>query len=360
MPSGWVNGGFLSGGRTLFTENSSPDMIQFWNVADPRHPRAEGAIPEASFGSWSSGYGWLLVWDAADSKVQLWDIRDISRPVLDATFGPARQLVPNEDILPLAFFSSDLAGVGDGDVLHLWDLSNPRHPVREGTIPIGPDTSWTYRPANPLLVLGGAGPAALWSLSSARTPVERRDAIDIDPVTGMWMDAHTVAGFTSNNASLALWNIHYPANPAETAVLPLAEGFTSPGSPIKMSPAKRLLAAGIDDVASGSGDTVGLWQVSADNRALSQYAQVTGDDSAYEFAPDGSLLATNLETQGNGDNAEDELNAFSALPNDHVGIVYPLDADSVYEQLCSLASQASVSSSWQKYLPGTFYRPACS
>ena len=62
LPSGWVNGGFLSGGRTLFTENSSPDMIQFWNVADPRHPRAEGAIPEAPFGSWSSGYDWLLVW----------------------------------------------------------------------------------------------------------------------------------------------------------------------------------------------------------------------------------------------------------------------------------------------------------
>jgi WD40 repeat protein len=360
LPSGWVNGGFLPDGRTLFTENSSPDMIRFWNVADPRHPRAEGAIPEASFGSWSSGYGWLLVWDAADSRVQLWDIRDISRPTLDATFGPARQLVPNEDILPLAFFSPDLAGVGDGDVLHLWDLSNPRHPVREGTIKIGPDTSWTYRPANSLLVLGGAGPAALWNLSSARTPIERRDAIDIDPVTGTWMDDHTVAGFTSNNASLALWNIHYPANPAETAVLPLAEGFTSPGSPIKMSLAKRLLAAGIDDVASGSEDTVGLWQIAADYRTLSQYAQVTGDDSAYAFAPDGSFLATNLETQGNGDNAEDELNAFSALPNDHVGIVYPLDADSVYEQLCSLASQASASSSWQKYLPGTFYRPACS
>jgi hypothetical protein len=301
-----------------------------------------------------------LVWDAADSKVQLWNIRDISRPTLDATFGPAQQLVPNEDILPLAFFSPDLAGVGDGDVLYLWDLSNPHHPVREGTIPIGPDTSWTYQPANPLLLLGGAGPAALWSLSSARTPVERRNAIDIDPVTGTWMNDHTVAGFTSNSAYLALWNIHYPANPAETAVLPLAQGFTSPGSPIKMSPATRLLAAGIDDVASGGDDTVGLWQVAANYRALSQYAQVTGDDTAYEFAPDGSFLATNLKTQSNGANAEDELNAFTARPNDNAGIVYPLDADSVYEQLCSLASQASVSSSWQKYLPGTFYRPACS
>lgn len=99
---------------------------------------------------------------------------------------------------------------------------------------------------------------------------------------------------------------------------------------------------------------MGLWQVTADYQTLSQYAQVTADDSAYAFSPDGSFLATNLKTLSNGDNAEDELNAFTARPNDNAGIVYPLNADSVYEQLCSLASQASVSSSWQKYLPGIF------
>lgn len=360
LPSGWVSGGFLPDGRTLFTENSGPDMIQFWNVTDPRHPRAEGTIPEASFGSWSSRYGLLLVWNAADSKVRLWDIRNISKPILDATFGPARQLVPNDDILPLAFFSPDLAGVGDGDSLHLWNLANPHHPLREGTIPIGPDSSWTYRPSNPLLLLGGAGPASLWNLSSTRAPVGRSGAIDIDPVTGTWMDDQTVTGFTSNGVSLGLWNIHYPANPAETAILPLPKGYKSLGSPVEMSPAKRLLAAGIDNVTSGSDDTVGLWQVSTDSRALAQHAQVTGDTSAYALAKNGSFLATNMTTKSDGDNAEDELNAFTAEAEDHPAIVYPLDADSVYEQLCSVALQTSANPAWQKYLPGTFYRPACS
>lgn len=363
MPPGWVSGGFLPDGRTLATENSANNAIRLWDVADPRHPRARGTVPEpTSPGSapiWSAGDGRLLIWDMAHSNFQLWDIRNIGRPTRDATFGPAPPVPSNGGSEVLELFPDDLAGVGNGDVLQLWNVSDPRHPVREGRIPIGSDAAWT-EPSGRLFVMGGgSAPTAIWNLRNARDPVQWVNGIGMDAGTGAWMGDHTLAGFTRDH-KLGLWNVRYPAAPVATAALPLDSGYTAaPTSKIEVSPDRRLLAAGI---SSGQGDySVDVWQAAADGRSLSEYIEVLGDNGNYELAPDGGFLATNVATN-RGDNATDALNAFAdqLLPNGSVGIVYPLDADAVYTTLCSVASRTPVGSSWREYLPETYYRPACS
>jgi WD40 repeat protein len=358
MPAGWVSGGFLPDGHTLYTENSAGTAIRLWDVADPRHPQARGTVPGSSV--WTADDGQLLIWDAASASVKLWDIRNPSRPALDATFGPARPVSLNGSEV-LGLFPGNLAGIGNGDVLQLWNVSDPRHPVQEGAIPIGSNSAWA-QPSGSLLVTGSYyAPAAIWNLASAHAPAEWVSTIDIDAGTGTWVNDHTLVGFTSDDNSLDLWNVRYPADTVATAALPLDSGYTAgPTSGIEVSQGSRLLAAGISS-NRGYDEGVEVWQAAADGRSLSQYTEVSGNGGSYDLAPDGGFLATNVATNQDN-NAADELNAFAdqPLPNGTVGIIYPLDTDAVYAQLCSIASQAPVSSSWQEYLPETYYRPACS
>jgi hypothetical protein len=67
-------------------------------------------------------------------------------------------------------------------------------------------------------------------------------------------------------------------------------------------------------------------------------------------------VATNLDTSGSG------LGAFypQGPESTGLGILYPLNSDSVYEHLCSTATRSPPDPSWSKYLPATYYRPACS
>lgn len=363
---GWAAGGFLPDGRTLYTGDG--DGIQLWDVADPRHPQARASIPvvsasesEGADSSWAAGDGRLLIWDPNGPSVQLWDITDISRPVLDATLEPAQPPTIGQGPEVLAYFSGDLAGITVGGDMQLWNVSDPRHPVREGEMPFDPDASWIDPPSEGMLVTGDPlVQSAVWNLASPSAPAKWVNTLGLDARTGGWINDHTLAGFTSNDDSLVLWDVRYPAPPVAQVVLPLPGGYQAgAGTSIASSTGGELLAAGISTSQGMNDGDVEVWQAAPDDASLSEYAEVAGGGQA--LAPDGEFVAVDLDTDLAG-YAEDELNAFAdePLPNGTIGLVYPLDTDDVYTQLCSLASQNPVSSSWREYLPETFYRPACS
>lgn len=352
LPQGWVSGGFLPDGRTLYTGNQ--DEIRLWDVADPRHPRAMGTVPA---GDWTAGNGLLLAWNPAGPSVRLWDIRDISRPVLDATLRPAQPVTLNGGSEVLVLFPGNLAGVSVGNVLQLWNVSDPHHPVREGELPFDANTAWTSPPSDRQVVMGSfLGPAAVWNLAGGHAPDRWVNTIGIDARTGVWVNDHSLVGLTSQDTSLGLWDVRYPAPPVPLAILPLESGFTAgSATSIAFSPGRRLLATGISTSQGNNDSYVQIWQSAADARSLSQYAQLGGDSGNFALAPDGGFLAMNLDTRGG------QLNAFASqpLPNGSVGIVYPLGTDAIYTQLCSVARQTPVRTSWREYLPETYYRPAC-
>jgi WD40 repeat protein len=359
LPGDWDSAGFLPGGRTLYTADSVSGVMRLWDTADPRHPKAEGTVRAGS--GWTAGNGWLLVLNGANSSVELWDIRNIGRPVLDATFGPARQLSESRGPEPPALLSGNLALVADGTSVRLWSLSNPRHPIREGAIPVGPNAVWTYQPSNHVFVVmgdSGAG-AALWNLGNPRNPVKwGKSTIGVDPSTGEWLDDHTLAGFTNQYNALDLWDVRHPAKPTAHAVLPLDSGVTDAGN-LQASSSGRLLAAGVAFSSQITYDNVDVWQSTADHQSLFGYAVIIGDSGNYSLASNGSFLVTNVNTNIY-DGVEGELNAFAAHSAYGVGIIYPLDTEAVYRRLCSIALQDHVNSAWRSYVPDTYYRPACS
>jgi hypothetical protein len=294
--------------------------------------------------------------------VLLWDVRNVSHPVLDSTFkvDPAGEM---------GFLSDQLIAVNvrpspSQSDLKLWDITNPRRPVAGGEVPNGdPESVIVYSQARRLLTQnngtgsGSGANTALWSLRDPRKPTPLDPHLPMDPNALNVLNGDTWVALTSDKDALDVLDVSNPSNPVVTAGIPVGGTYENAGLSVTDSPGGWL--TGSDFTPTGTTDQViYLTQVRADGKAVSDYVQLpTSAGSLFTFSPDGKSVATNLNTSyGSG------LGAFypQGPESTGLGILYPLNSDSVYEHLCSTAGRSPQDPSWSRYLPATYYRPACS
>jgi WD40 repeat protein len=362
LPGNWISGAFLPGGSTLVTFTDYNDAIRLWNVADPRHPKAGAELSDDGTSgytseSWNaSDNGLLLLEDRHD--VQLWNVRNTGHPVLDATL----KVSP---VGPVAFLSDQLVAVNIQpspvkSEMELWDVTDPRHPVRGGVVPNGdPNSGGIYIPSRHELTASTADAnvpeSTLWSLRDLRrpNPLARPFKMDSNSVIGLNDD--TWAALTPGDDAIEVWNASNPRKPTATTALSVGNGNDG-GLSAATSPGGWLVASGF--TPPGGNGIADLAQVRGDGKAISDYVQLPADPVNYAFSPNGKSLATNIGSLN--------TNGFEALvPQDidsdgSAGIVYPMNSGALYQHLCKIATQTRHDPSWNKYLPATYYRPACS
>lgn len=363
LPGAWNTGAFLPGGNTLITFADTNTVFRLWNATKPHHPVAGAELPDnATSGftpaTWSANdNGLLLV--AGPGYVRLWNVRNTSRPVLESTIkvNPA-----GSTFLTDQFIAVNVKPSPARSELRLWDITNPRHPVPAGEVRNGdPESAVFYSPSRNLLTEAAVvdnTDTAVWSLLHHKPSVLAARA-NMDPSGLNALGDDTWVALTRDDKTLNVWDVSNPRKPSVTAALPVGSGYGKGGLYTADTPAGWL--AGIDFTPPNTATenkVAYLVQVRGDGRAVSNYVQLPiSSASLITFSPDGKYLAANFDTSdGSG------FDAFypRSFGNTDLGILYPLDSDSVYEHLCSIATQTPPDPSWSKYLPATYYRPACS
>lgn len=230
---------FSPDGRTLATVNGTVDAgddhsIRLWDISDPAHPRLRGRANDS--GVSANGYNFLIgscvfspdgrtllvAGRYSNELVQLWDVTDPAHPVRSGTplagGANAMALSPDGHLLATVTITPDAGTPGDGDV-KLWNISDHNHPVA-----LGPPLSG-YTDDQ------GANPAT---------------GIAFSP------DGRTLA---TSGSGVRLWNVTDPTRPAVMGS-PFGVGTTVLTS-VAFSPNGQTLATGGDD-------TVRLWRVEVD------------------------------------------------------------------------------------------------
>jgi hypothetical protein len=338
-------------------------LIQLWDASDPRHPKIGAALPDNGTnagGTWdASGNGLILVADPHD--VRLWDVRNTGHPVLESTImaDPSGEMGFLGDQLAVVNVKTSPAQ----SELKLWDITNPRHPVAGGEIPNGnPESAILHISSRHVLTetdaTGDVTDTTLWSVWNLRTPSILDGHASMDPDAVNTLNDSTWVALTPDKEAMDVLNVSDPRKPAVTAAIPVGTGYSNSGLYTTASPG-GWLAGALFIPPSATGQQIHLMQVRADGKAISDYAQLPASaGSLFTFSPDGKFLATDFDTsQGNG------FEAFDPQDPDNgsfLGILYPLDSDSLYQRLCSIATQTPPDPSWSKYLPATYYRSACS
>jgi WD40 repeat protein len=362
LPGSWTMGAFLPGGNTLITFTNGNYSFRLWNVTNPRHPQSGAELPDNA----ATGYT-AATWDASDNglllvagpdDVLLWDVRNPSHPELDST-------LTTNPVGEMGFLSDQLVAVNTkpspaSSELELWDIANPRHPVVDGPVPNGDaDSALLIIPSRHLLTETNAQArtgTTLWSLGDPRKPSILDADANMDPDGLNSVSNDTWIALTRDDETINVWNVSNPNHPGVTAALPVGTGYDHAGVYTADTPEGLLAGMGFIPL-SGTGEEVYLMQVRSDGGAVSDYAQLAASTGLFVFSPDGKFLATNFDTSGGSG-----FEAFYPQDPDSadLGILYPLNTDSIYEHLCSIATQTPPDASWSKYLPATYYRPACS
>jgi WD40 repeat protein len=355
LPRGWPTAEFLPGGRTLLTVNAAGTELRLWGTSARR--LVPGAIIAAApgqsvvFAPPAPSDGGLLAVatgdiSTGDGTVAVWNVRNYRHPRLDATITGTQQLHGTW------FVTGRLLGVVGSAGMQLWDLTNPRHPVRLGKLnQVNLAATLTYNQASKTLTAESIGSLAgsstsMWDLANPRKPVQLAN-VPADPNALTWLNGQTIAAITADDTYLDLWHVRAGRLTSLLATVPIG---TQSSPTLQVSPDGGLIAAGYNNLTGGA-DTLQLWTVPDGPRALADFAQLPGDSTYFAFAPRGETLATGLPP------TEEQQFAFAA--SDSPTVLYPLAPDAVYDQLCRIIAGVDTGQGWRRYLPDTYYRPAC-
>jgi WD40 repeat protein len=130
---------FSPDGRVLAVAGDR--SVALWDVRDLAHPRRMTDLPEPAFvnsGTAFSPDGHTLAASDIAGTVVLWDVRDLVHPRRAATVtgnvDPVKQMEFDPDGRLLATATE---GTGPDDVVRLWDLTDPAHPLQVSVLPGG-------------------------------------------------------------------------------------------------------------------------------------------------------------------------------------------------------------------------------
>jgi WD40 repeat protein len=345
--SGFVDGLALSPNRDILASGGYGNTMTLWNVANPAAPTdlsgavsASGVINSISF----RPDGRLLA-AAEHNVVQLWQVSDPRHPVRIGSplpgFGPN---VPALYVTSVAFSPDGRTlEVGSFDhTVQMWNVADPAHPV-----PVGPPLpgfpaqgveSVSFSPDGRTLAVGGDdGKIRLWDVADPARPV-----LLGSPLTGNGGSINAVA-FSPDGQTLAsgdaagsveLWDV---SDPARTSML--GQPLTSQTSDIyslAFSPDGHTLASGSLD------HSIRLWDVGDPSHAQEIGGPLTGDTGGINslvFASGGRVLIA-----GDGSYAVRLWN---------------LDAATAIQRICATTANVLTPAVWHQEVQELPYHPPC-
>ncbi|MFJ4654976.1 hypothetical protein ACIP5Y_27190 [Nocardia sp. NPDC088792] len=291
-----VPAAFRPDGRFMATTDGK--RISLWDVGDPHHPRAAGAIDlhrpilisELAF----SGDGNVLISADPSAGATLWDVHDPQRPVAVGSPIPARPV----DITAYGFAvsGSTLAVTTAANTVQLWDIRHPAAPVLLHTlsgIHRGNVSAIAFAADGTRLATASTDDLVvrLWDTTNPTAPV----ALGTSTLTGMKQpnaiafspDGHLVA-VAGDGPSVPLWNIEDPRNPRSVGTI--QSGHTGQIISLQFAPDNRtMLTAAVDGVAK-------LWKLDdlTQPRPWGTPLQTAEHNTfAATFGPDGRTVVTN-------------------------------------------------------------------
>ncbi|MBH0776469.1 caspase, EACC1-associated type [Nocardia bovistercoris] len=350
LPDIYTGAAFIADGRILLTRGSDRQAVRLWDVSDARHPSAGASVPTPRI---PAARRELLATVSVDDRLELRTVTDVLHPVLHASVTLNSPVEQTGAFRGLWFLDDGLLGVSYEKELHLWDVRDPAHPVRRGAV-ASADAIYGYFPSRHLLASGPTyvpDVTYLWDLTDPDHPVSITEKLS---GRSNWINASTatldeighgfVVGIDNSSKLLKVWDLTDPATPATV-------GNTAPsGSPhnLTSSPTGNVL------VGTSSDDSAQIWKITSGSGRPQLEDLITRlpSDRQIVFRPDGNAIATTLPTYtGN-------LGLFYPAPV-YRSIIWPLDAESLYRQLCTDIDDVAVTDDWKNYLPRRFHRPAC-
>ncbi|MFD0521502.1 WD40 repeat domain-containing protein [Paractinoplanes durhamensis] len=230
---------------TRLAATTADDSVRTWSVAPDGTLTPAGTLPMETlkklYGLAYSADGHLLALTVADRTVRLWadDVPAGSLPLPDAAYG-----------LTFASRGRLLVTADSGGHVILWDLTNPRKPVRLAQVTSVAESQCEValsRDGRFMLTEGAAdGTAQLWNIQDPRQPA--KVSVLAGHAGGLYDLAFYPDGrhavMTGTDGTGVLWDLSNPAAPVRTATL---NGHASQVASTAVSPDGKLVATGTNN-----------------------------------------------------------------------------------------------------------------
>lgn len=320
--------------------------VCLWDMGEPREPKYAGALPEEPLGGsdnpvFSADGGALFVSSQQD-HVTVWDVEDLDAPARIGSFEPGESssyTFSDDGTLLVSAVDTADSSTDPRNVLVLWDLSDPRRPLRTATLP-GVSEEFTIEeiaisPDNSVVaVLDFAKDLSLWNIEEPAKPVRlpgrKVDQENADHIVFSGDGRRLMAG--GRNGTGQIWDLE---DPSDEPAAPLLAGSLPHYARLAVSRDGGLL------LTEGESATQRVWNVQDIDkpRHLVMIRGAGPYDSGWEFSPDGRLLVAG-STEG-------------------VVSVWPLDMKDIKSRLCSRPGERITEKQWDQYLPERDYAPPC-
>ncbi|MFE5138434.1 WD40 repeat domain-containing protein [Streptomyces fagopyri] len=340
------------GGGAAFSPDSTRMAVEcggsticLWDVRDPRRPKQVGVLPDdpldGPFNPTFSRDGTVLFTTSQQNYVAIWNISRLSAPTLIKKIEPgdpfSYRFSPDGSLL-VAAEPTEGTTSSRQNVLALWDLTDPRRPVRVATLP-GVSNKFSLAetvisPDNRVVAsLDFAKGLSLWNIADRRKPVRLPSRKNEQPdATGLTFSADSKFVLSGGDGAGRLWQVNDPGGSGGSAYL---AGSLPRGARLTVSAAGNLMVAEGDDFVAH------IWSV--DNiRAPTDLAVIhtaTSNNSGWKYSPDGRFLVVgSLE---------------------HAVSFWALDVADIKDRLCTRIGSRITRNQWQQYLPERDYAPPC-
>ncbi|WP_155357096.1 hypothetical protein [Acrocarpospora macrocephala] len=354
--------------------NGADGVARLWHVPEPVIARTDHPIDNVVFRRGEH------VLAAAGGDIRLWNVRDRRpTPVSPVLTAPA----PYDRIGGTVAVSPDgrtlAGGTRLGNAVVLWDIGDPRHPVRRGSLtgPAALVESVTFSPDGRLLAAGSRdGSVHIWDARTTQPIGKVSPEAGNVFVVAFSPDGRTLAAATQGG-TVAFWDIADPLRPASLGKL-----VTSPGDDVRslaFNQRGTVLATGN---ASG---TVRLWDMTEPREPRLLGEPLTGPGGrifALAFDPTDTTLAVGtgagqlwLWNVADPESPETDViinsagESYTELAFSFDGTVlasagrdvrlWDVDPARVSSRICTETGDLITEAEWRQHVRGVPFRPPC-
>ncbi|MBU3865102.1 WD40 repeat domain-containing protein [Streptomyces sp. 4503] len=271
---------------------STRDALYVWNVRDAGHPRRVARVPVRDgrvFAAAFSPDGRTLAVGAEHGRVWLWDLRDPRRPVRTVVTG-SRRGKPVEAVAFAPGGKVMATAVGDGTV-QMWNTADVQHPKPGKVLRDALVLSLAFSPDGRLLAGGGAsGEVAVWKVTD---PARPHRSLGTGPITSKVLTSIAFspdgqyAAASSWDGTPHLFNVRdetYSDPLLESTALPRTGKAAKKDLSLAYRPDGRGIAVG------GSDGLIHLWNPPPDS--VPGTTDAAGSVSGSASGPQGRFIAT--------------------------------------------------------------------